>query len=1472
MNRVKQAIFKTCPKSGKVVGLRRPEGWRRIFIPLIGFAALVWFLVRVVPKPSRAAYPCQRVAMPLASGFVLWLAGMAGATVAFGKARNRFQQARFATGALAVVVAVVGVGWGVLTLQAPAAAETVAYTAHPANQPIGVAKGLAPGRVVWVHDPDLTDWAGPGTGERWWQHVSQSVANQVMSQALRSYANTTSDAAAWDAIFRSYNGGAPYQSNQKIAIKINLTTSNAGSGTANIDSNYNWVPGGGLNYDAIGESPQLMHALLDQLVNKAGVPQANITIGDPTGLWINELYVPLHNDFPNVVYLDNYGQQGRTRASFSSVPMYWSTSEANGKTQDYVPNYFAQADYMINLAILKTHDRNGITLTAKNHFGSMLRTPVAQLRGVSGNWLELHHLLPSAPSASEPKVPTMGNYRPLVDLNGNRNLGGKTLLYMVDGIFGGKNWNSTPYTWAMTPFNGDWPSSLFLSMDQVAIDSVGFDFLSQQWPDQALVNEGVQDYLHEMALANNPPSGTCYDPEHDQTCQQSMGVHEHWNNPIDKQYTRNLGTGNGIELMYINPLTPTPTPTAVPPTATNTPVPPTATNTAVPPTNTPVPPTATNTAVPPTNTPVPPTATNTAVPPTNTPVPPTSTPVPPTATPTQSVCGVQTVLFVGSTNPLPARDQVLVNRLTGQGYAVVVRSESQAVSSDASGKALVIISDSVTSGNVNIKFRDVAVPVMTWEPALLDDMMMTGTAYGTNSGDASNQTQLVVNSGHPLAAGLSGTVTTSNAAQMYFWGVPSASADIIATIVGQSGHAAIFAYEPGDAMIGLTAPARRLGYYNGYGADFTAAGWGLWDAAVTWMVNCQAPTATPIPTNTPVPPTATPTYTPTRTPTATPVPPTATPIPTNTPVPPTATPTYTPTRTPTNTPVPPTATPIPTNTPVPPTATPTYTPTRTPTATPVPPTATPLPTNTPVPPTATPLPTNTPVPPTATPVTVDGVVLRTDLAPVIDGTIDPVWSGANQYPIQNVIIGSAVPAADLSASYRALYDATNLYLLVTVSDETLINDSGTSWYFDDGVELFVDGDHSQGASYDANDFQFGVRWSDGNTIIAGANSAPVPTGAVASLASAPGGYRLEMRLPLSGLSINPTAGYQFGLEVQVNDDDDGGDRDTKISWHSLDDNTWMYPSQFGSVALSSSTVPTPVPPTATNTPVPPTATPVPPTATPVPPTATPVPPTPTPTTPPPTTNMMYVSSTTAGNVGGVAFNDEDILAYNKTTGAWSMLWDGSDVGITADVIAYSVRTDNSILMSFASAITVSGLGTVDDSDIVRFVPTSLGTNTAGSFEFYFDGSDVGLSNSSEDIDAITFTADGKLVISTAGSYSVPGVSGADEDLLVFTASQLGQTTSGSWAMYFDGSDVGLSQSSSEDVNGAWFDVATGKLYLTTVGAFSVTGVSGDGADIFICTPTSLGSNTACTYGPGLYWDGSANGFAGEIVDGFTIVP
>ncbi len=67
---------------------------KRLIFPITGLAALIWFFIRVIPKPSRAAYPCQRAAFPLASSFVLWLTGIAGGTFIFKKLKNRFHSAR----------------------------------------------------------------------------------------------------------------------------------------------------------------------------------------------------------------------------------------------------------------------------------------------------------------------------------------------------------------------------------------------------------------------------------------------------------------------------------------------------------------------------------------------------------------------------------------------------------------------------------------------------------------------------------------------------------------------------------------------------------------------------------------------------------------------------------------------------------------------------------------------------------------------------------------------------------------------------------------------------------------------------------------------------------------------------------------------------------------------------------------------------------------------------------------------------------------------------------------------------------------------------------------------------------------------------------------------------------------------------------------------------------------------------------
>jgi hypothetical protein len=421
----------------------------------------------------------------------------------------------------------------------------------PVNDPIGEPKGCHSGRVAWVHDPEATDWAGPGSGGYCWQpqHTDQAVVDAMMSRAIRRLAGKLTDAQAWDTLFRYTNlqkgtGDQGYQRGEKIVIKLNLTLCHV-SGSSNplnrsLPTQY-WGKAGMTN-------PQMVLALLRQLVNVAGVSQADISVGDPVNFFPQQWYDYLHFEFPNVRYLDHYAFTGRTRVEFSDEPFFWSTAEADGKWPDYLPQPFVEADYLINFAVLKSHERAGITLCAKNHYGSLIRSPVGDLRGVNYNYYDLHTNVPN-------QLPGRNRYRNLVDLMGHEGIGGKTLLYLVDALYGGKSWDGTPYKWNMAPFNGDWPSSLFASQDPVAIDSVGYDFLLAEWPVEVSIGDGAaQDNLHEAALADDPPSGALYDPHGDGTEMASLGVHEHWDNPVDKQYSRNLGSGAGIELIASDPV------------------------------------------------------------------------------------------------------------------------------------------------------------------------------------------------------------------------------------------------------------------------------------------------------------------------------------------------------------------------------------------------------------------------------------------------------------------------------------------------------------------------------------------------------------------------------------------------------------------------------------------------------------------------------------------------------------------------------------------------------------------------------------------------------------------------------------------------------------------------------------------------------------------------------------------------------
>ncbi len=535
----KEKARPVCPKTGNPLKHQGKHRWLKWIFPVGGLLALLWFLFRVIPKPSRATYPCQQVAFPLASAFALWLAGAIGSVTAFRKAKRCLAQSRYI---LCVILIAVSIG-SVWFVQSMTAEKTVFADEPTANAPIGVARGIHPGRVVWVHDPDATDWAGPGDGH-WWQsnHTDQAVVDEMMSRAIMALSGEKNDAAAWNRLFEHFNqtngkGKSGYKKGEKIVVKVNYVGCIqvwSRRPVAGIDD-YNLR-----NADYMNTSPQMIIALLRQLVNEAGVNEADITVGDTLCYFPNEFYNMCHEEFPNVRYLEYLGKFGRTAAKLSFVPFYWSTPDAAGKKQDYVPASYAEAAYLINLANLKSHnDQAGITLCAKNHYGSLARKP-ARLSG----YYDMHKDLPY-------NTPGMGRYRPLVDLMGHKHLGGKTLLYLIDGLYAGKHAKErAPRKWNSPPFNDDWSSSLFASQDPVAIDAVGFDFLWNEW-DDGPHKSGTNDYLIEAALANKPPSGTFYDPDHKGNVNRlaSLGVYEHWNNPADKQYSRNLGTDKGIELV-----------------------------------------------------------------------------------------------------------------------------------------------------------------------------------------------------------------------------------------------------------------------------------------------------------------------------------------------------------------------------------------------------------------------------------------------------------------------------------------------------------------------------------------------------------------------------------------------------------------------------------------------------------------------------------------------------------------------------------------------------------------------------------------------------------------------------------------------------------------------------------------------------------------------------------------------------------
>jgi hypothetical protein len=495
MKKNHQFFFKTFPKTNKIMSFRRDSIFLRILFPLIGLAAFVWFLIRVIPKPERATYPCMRAVAPIMSSFIIWILSISGMTIGYRNAKRNFVKSKYLYSSLFVFLLVLFLGMFAGQYAESVYANFFIEPVVPLS-PTGTGKGIFPGRVAWVHNPNAAQWTG--SGNYWAASVNpQAEYDKTFTEGIKCLSGGTNDLTSWDLIFKWFNNnhgraGTGYQAGDKIAIKINQNNTAAPAADCGTGSNAN---------------AQSCVACLRSLVN-AGVPQSDIWIGDPSRAVTDNIYNFVHSAYPNVNVVDYFGNNGRVTTS--TVANAFPNSDVS--TGESACFYYAR--YIINMPLMKGHQGQGITFGSKNFYG---------INGINPNW-QVNNRHP-------------GN-NALTNYMTNASFGGKTILWYMDAMYPNQNLNGIPSTsWSDVPFNGKPAASFFMSLDGVAEESVSLDFFYQHYESEINASGGMSSV--EAYIINAANSGA--------------GVHEHWNDGTKRQYSRNLdSTVNGIEMVYIN--------------------------------------------------------------------------------------------------------------------------------------------------------------------------------------------------------------------------------------------------------------------------------------------------------------------------------------------------------------------------------------------------------------------------------------------------------------------------------------------------------------------------------------------------------------------------------------------------------------------------------------------------------------------------------------------------------------------------------------------------------------------------------------------------------------------------------------------------------------------------------------------------------------------------------------------------------
>jgi hypothetical protein len=169
------------------------------------------------------------------------------------------------------------------------------------------------------------------------------------------------------------------------------------------------------------------------------------------------------------------------------------------------------------------------------------------------------------------------------------------------------------------------------------------------------------------------------------------------------------------------------------------------------------------------------------------------------------------------------------------------------------------------------------------------------------------------------------------------------------------------------------------------------------------------------------------------------------------------------------------------------------------------------------------------------------------------------------YTLTRFIVGSTAVKGQVFVDW----DSDSLDLRFEMLDATPFDDqadSALNWQ-DDSVEIYVDLNNAKTATYQADDFQLNVPRMAGNNVVGiGTN---LNTGAVTvTRTSSATGYTLIVGIPWTALNNAAyPSGKTIGFDVAVNDDSDGGDRNSQIMLYG-GVNNWNNTSQFGMLTIT----------------------------------------------------------------------------------------------------------------------------------------------------------------------------------------------------------------------------------------------------------------------------------------------------------------